>query len=137
MKSRRDFLRHASYASAGMALLNAGARTVQAAQGTWGFQLYTVRDLIPTKPAETLKATFALGYREVEMLRGALDLMPLVKDAGLSAPGTHIEAPIVTGDWAAWTARPDAKGLPKETYTIDSASPTPRSWACVTSRWPT
>ena len=122
MKNRRDFLRHASYASAGMALASLGARPARAAlSGTWGVQLYTVRDLLATKAAETLKAIAALGYREVEMLRPALDLMPLVKEAGLSAPASHIEDPLVTGEWAAWKPMAGAMRLPTESYTLDSA----------------
>ena len=55
MKSRRDFLRHTSYASAGMALASFGARDAQAAlSGTWGVQLYTLRNVLPLKPAESL-----------------------------------------------------------------------------------
>ena len=123
MTNRRDFLRHTSYASAGMALASFGVRPAQAAlSGTWGVQLYTLRNVLPTKPAESLKALSAMGYREVEMLRAGLELMPLAKEAGLTAPSMHIEAPIVTGDWTAWRARPDAeKFLPPTTYGIDAA----------------
>ena len=79
MQTRRDFLRRTSYASASMALASFGARNVQAAlSGQWGVQLYTVREQLPKKPAETLKAIAALGYREVETLRPFLDLMPYV-----------------------------------------------------------
>ena len=54
MQTRRDFLRRTSYASAGMALASFGVRRAEAAlSGTWGVQTYTVRDLLPKKPAET------------------------------------------------------------------------------------
>ena len=90
--------------------------------GDWGVQLYTLRNVLPAKPAETLNALAAMGYKEVEMLRAGLDLMPLVKEAGLNAPSMHIEAPTVTGDWTAWKAMPGAeKFLPPATYGIDAA----------------
>ena len=66
------------------------------------------------------KAIAALGYREVEMLRPNLDLMPLVKEAGLLAPACHIEAPIVTGDWTAWKPVADALPVPAASYGIDA-----------------
>jgi sugar phosphate isomerase/epimerase len=121
MKTRRDFLRRTSYASAGMALASFGARKAEAAlSGSWGVQTYTVRELLPKKPAETFKAIAALGYREVEMLRPNLDLMPMVKEAGLLAPASHIEAPIVTGDWTAWKPVADALPVPAAGYGIDA-----------------
>ncbi|HVQ29208.1 MAG TPA: sugar phosphate isomerase/epimerase [Vicinamibacteria bacterium] len=122
MQTRRDFLRRTSYASAGMALASFGARPAQAAlSGQWGVQLYTVREQLPKKPAETLKAIAALGYREVETLRPFLDLMPYVKEAGLSAPACHIEAPLVTGDWTAWKSMADAMKVPAASFSIDNA----------------
>lgn len=122
MQSRRDFLRHTSYASAGMALASLGARSAQAAlSGAWGVQLYTVRDVLPKKPAETLKAIAALGYREVEMLRPMLEFMPQVREAGLSAPACHIEAPLVTGDWTAWKPMAEMTKLPGEGQGLDGA----------------
>jgi sugar phosphate isomerase/epimerase len=45
---------------------------------------------------------------------------PAALDAGLAIPGMHIEAPIVTGEWAVWRTRPEEE-RPKATYTIDSA----------------
>jgi sugar phosphate isomerase/epimerase len=122
MPDRRDFLRHAGYASAGMALAGLGAPRAHAAlTGAWGVQLYTLRNVLPDKPAETLKALAAIGYREVEALRPMLELMPLVKDAGLTAPAMHVEAPVVTGMWEKWRPAAQAMHLPPETYTVDSA----------------
>lgn len=124
MTTRRDFLRHASTAAAGTALLGMAVRSARAAlTGRYGVQLYTLRNVLPTKPAETMKALYAIGYREVEMLRaGLVSWGPAAKDAGLAVPAMHIEAPVVTGEWAAWRTRPDAdKFLPPPTYTIDSA----------------
>jgi sugar phosphate isomerase/epimerase len=124
MKSRRRFLRQAGSASAGLALSSLEPRRAGAAlSGDWGVQLYTLRNVLPGKPAEVLKAVAAIGYREVEMLRPGLDrLTPLAKEAGLDVPSLHIEAPLVTGDWEPWKARPDAaQFLPEKGYTLDSA----------------
>jgi sugar phosphate isomerase/epimerase len=124
MQSRRDFLRHASHLSAGLAVAGLLPRAAGAELGgAWGVQLYTLRNLLPTRPAETLKAVAALGYREVEMLRPGLEtLTPMAKDVGLAVPAMHIEAPIVTGEWAAWKSTPGAlTSLPAESYGIDAA----------------
>jgi sugar phosphate isomerase/epimerase len=122
--SRREFLEAGMMMAGGMALTGPGARIAQAAvPKVYGVQLYTVRDLLPTKPQETLKAIAAIGYKEVEMLRAALALMPMVAEAGLTAPGMHIEAPIVTGEWAAWeaTAKRYPMPLPAKDYGIEGA----------------
>ena len=60
---RRSFL--ALTASA----LTAHARALQ----TVGVQLYTVRDILPKKPLETLQAIEQIGYREVEVTAQNLD----------------------------------------------------------------
>jgi sugar phosphate isomerase/epimerase len=124
MPDRRHFLRQVSRLSAGLAAAGLLPRGTEAElSGAWGVQLYTLRNLLPTKPAETLKAVAALGYREVEMLRPGLEtLTPLAREAGLAVPALHIEAPIVTGEWAAWKSAPGASAfLPAESYGIDSA----------------
>ena len=36
-------------------------------------QLYTVRTVLPEKPAETLRAIDAIGYREIEGTQGLFD----------------------------------------------------------------
>jgi len=120
MTPRRDFLRRAAAAAAGTTLASLAARSARAALsgGTYGVQLYTLRNVLPTKPAETMKALHAIGYREVEMLRAGLGSWgPAARDAGLAIPGMHIEAPVVTGAWAAWTA----PGSTPPAYTIDDA----------------
>ena len=104
MTKRRDFLRHAATAAVGTAFAGVASRRAHAAlSGSYGVQLYTLRNVLPTKPAETMNALHAIGYREVEMLRAGLASWgPAAKDAGLAVPTMHIEAPIVTGDWTAW-----------------------------------
>ena len=69
-----------------------------------GVQLYTVRDLLAEKAAETFQALAAAGYKHVEHFDvGSLDrLAPLLADAGLAITSTHIKPPYVTGDWSPW-----------------------------------
>jgi sugar phosphate isomerase/epimerase len=60
MLSRRQILRAASLSAA----ISTAARAKKLQ--TLGVQLYTVRTVLPQKPAETLRALDALGYREAE-----------------------------------------------------------------------
>ena len=85
MTSRRQFLQAASIAA-----LSATARAAQLK--AIGVQLYTVRNVLPQKPAETLKAIRAIGYREVEATWAGYDkLRPMVQAAGLNAVSIHID----------------------------------------------
>src|SRR5262249_36123399 len=59
MLSRRRFVQSSTLAALASV---ANARKLQ----TIGVQLYTVRNILPEKPAETLRALDALGYREAE-----------------------------------------------------------------------
>jgi sugar phosphate isomerase/epimerase len=96
--SRRELL---SLLAAG-ALVNTAPVRSQS-KHPWGVQLYTVRDLLGDRAAETLQAIAAIGYKELEILRGDLErVVPLARDLGLSPVSVHIEAPLVTGDWAHW-----------------------------------
>jgi sugar phosphate isomerase/epimerase len=65
-----------------------------------GVALYTVRNSMPTKPAETLKAIAALGYKYVEGAPAAL--APLVSDAGLKQVSDYIPPYLITGNRKAW-----------------------------------
>jgi sugar phosphate isomerase/epimerase len=85
MTSRREFLQ-----AAALAALSTGARAAQLK--SIGVQLYTVRSLMPQKPAETLKAIRAIGYQEIEATWAGFDkIYPMVKDAGLKAVSMHVE----------------------------------------------
>ena len=78
---RRSFL--ALTASA----LTAHARALQ----TVGVQLYTVRDILPKKPLETLQAIEQIGYREVEVTAQNLDaIWPGLQQTSLKAVSAHL-----------------------------------------------
>jgi sugar phosphate isomerase/epimerase len=111
--TRRELLQTAVLAGAGaMTYRSAHA----AAPSALGVQLYTVRDQIGTDPEGTLKAIADIGYREVEVLRGTLErVAPAARRLGLSPISIHVETPLVTGKWDAWSflrgAVPEGYGL--------------------------
>jgi len=85
MTSRRDFLQAAT-----LAALSATARATQLK--AIGVQLYTVRNVLPKKPAETLNAIRAIGYTEIEATWGGYgDIRPMVQAAGLKPVSIHID----------------------------------------------
>ncbi len=91
MTSRRKFLQTSSLAAA------FGA-TLQAKQlRTIGVQLYTVRTVLPQKPAETLKAIDAIGYREAEATFAGLDqIWPALESTHLKPVSIHLDSNLVT-----------------------------------------
>jgi sugar phosphate isomerase/epimerase len=61
-----------------------------------GVQLYTVRTVLPQKPAETLKAIRAIGYTQIEgTLAGFDKLWPDVQASGLKPVSMHLDANLV------------------------------------------
>jgi sugar phosphate isomerase/epimerase len=85
MTSRRDFL-----GAATLAALSASARAAQLK--AIGVQLYTVRGVLPQKPAETLNAIRAIGYQEIEATWAGFDkLWPMVQASGLKAVSMHVD----------------------------------------------
>jgi sugar phosphate isomerase/epimerase len=91
MVSRRSFLRAGSSAAALCAF--GRARQLQAI----GVQLYTVRNVLPEKPAETLRAIEAIGYREVEATFATLDaIWPSLKATSLKPVSMHLDSKDVT-----------------------------------------
>jgi sugar phosphate isomerase/epimerase len=85
MTSRREFLQAAAFAA-----LSATARAARLQ--AIGVQLYTVRDVLPQKPAEVLNAIRAIGYREIEATWADYDkIRPMVEASGLKAPSMHID----------------------------------------------
>lgn len=87
MFSRREFLQCASLAAA-LPAVRLAARQLQSI----GVQLYTVRSVLPQKPAETLHAIEAIGYREIEATYGGLDrLWPAVQATHLKPVSVHLD----------------------------------------------
>jgi len=91
MTLRREFLQASSLAAA----LNAVARTKQL--HSIGVQLYTVRSVLPQKPAETLTAIRAIGYQEIEATYTGLDkIWPAIQSSGLKPVSIHLDSTMVT-----------------------------------------
>jgi sugar phosphate isomerase/epimerase len=91
MTSRREFLQATSLATA----IGASGRAAQLK--TLGVQLYTVRDVLPRKPKETLDAIRAIGYQEVEATYAGLDaLWPVLEASGLKPVSIHLDSTSVT-----------------------------------------
>jgi sugar phosphate isomerase/epimerase len=92
MTSRRRFLQATALAS-----LSTASRAAQLP--SIGVQLYTVRGVLPQKPAETLNAIRAMGYREIEATFAGFDkLWPLVQASGLKAVSMHVDNQLMTKD---------------------------------------
>src|SRR5579871_5977441 len=90
MLSRRRFL-HASSLAAALGP-SARAKKLQAI----GVQLYTVRTILPDKPAETLRAIDAMGYREAEGNMADLGkIVPALQGLHLKLVSAHIDAQLV------------------------------------------
>jgi sugar phosphate isomerase/epimerase len=66
-----------------------------------GVQLYTVRSILPQKPAETLKAIEEMGYREVEAVYGGLEkIWPDLKKTSMKPVSVHLDTALFTRDAA-------------------------------------
>src|ERR1051326_5665827 len=91
MTSRRGFLQAGSLA----AILTG---TVPAKHlRSIGVQLYTVRGVLPQKPAETLNAIHAIGYQEIEATYAGLDkIWPAIQASGLKPVSIHLDSTMVT-----------------------------------------
>jgi sugar phosphate isomerase/epimerase len=90
MTSRRSFIKAATFAA-----VATGARAAQLK--TIGVQLYTVRNIMPQKPAETLQAIREIGYQEVEATWDGFEkIFPLVREAGLKAACMHVDNRLMT-----------------------------------------
>jgi sugar phosphate isomerase/epimerase len=90
MTSRRDFLGAAAFAA-----LSTGARAARLK--AIGVQLYTVRDVLPKKPADTLNAIRAIGYQEIEATFADFGrIWPMVQASGLKAVSMHVDNKLFT-----------------------------------------
>ena len=92
--------------NAGKSLLTGLAGTTALSAATrrpLGFQLYTVRRLIPDHARETLQRVADIGYREIESSRADnAVVVPLCREFGLRTVSTHVDTPLITGNWGAW-----------------------------------
>ena len=90
MTSRRTFVKSGALAAA-------LARFGSAEQlKNIGAQLYTVRGVLPQKPAETLKAIRAIGYDQIEATLADFDkIWPSVQTSGLQPVSMHLDANLV------------------------------------------
>lgn len=62
-----------------------------------GVQLYTVRNILPKKPEETLKAIEAIGYREVEATLDNLDrIWPALQATKLKPVSLHLDSGLIS-----------------------------------------
>jgi sugar phosphate isomerase/epimerase len=87
MLTRREILKSVSLAAA-LPAARLAARQLQSI----GVQLYTVRSVLPQKPAETLNAIEAIGYREIEATYGGLDLIwPVIRTTHLKPVSVHLD----------------------------------------------
>jgi sugar phosphate isomerase/epimerase len=91
MTSRREFLQAGSLAGA----LGATVRAEQLR--AIGVQLYTVRNVLPDKPAETLRAIDAIGYRESEATFAGLDrIWSALQATRLKPVSVHLDSALIT-----------------------------------------
>lgn len=105
MPTRREVLQGIGMAAAAAALpawrWPAGADKL----GKLGVQLYTVRDALKANFDGTLDQVAAIGYQEVEfagyMGRTPAQVKASLKQAGLTAPATHLALETLENDWAA------------------------------------
>jgi sugar phosphate isomerase/epimerase len=104
-----------SVAGAGHMLLGASDADArrQARKGSWGVQLYTVRDQIAKDPAAALQALARIGYTELEILQPTLPVVaPIAKQLGLSIVAAHLDMPTAKGEGlAAFIAQAKAHGV--------------------------
>ncbi len=70
----------------------AGVRCEAAALRSVGVQLYTVRNILPKAPLETLRAIESIGYKEVEATAAGLDqIWPALKQTKLQPVSVHLD----------------------------------------------
>ena len=83
--------------------LAAGSVLCAATKKPLGFQLYTIRKVLPSHAREALQRVAQIGYREVESIRSFNPVvLPLCKEFGIQAVSCHYDTPLVTGNFDAW-----------------------------------
>lgn len=85
--------RRAFLASVAASTVPSFARTLK----TVGVQLYTLRDVLPGKPLETLKALEQIGFTEAEVIGGSLSAVwPSLKQTKLRPVSIHLDTALFT-----------------------------------------
>lgn len=112
--SRRSFLATAAGIPAAAGLARAAVE--EHSLKTIGVQLYTVRNVLPKKPQETLEELDRMGYREAEMTPGDLDkIWPSLKQTRLKPLSLHLDtglfAPEKAGELGALIADAKKRGF--------------------------
>lgn len=94
---RRDFLKHSALGVATLALPSWSLPAYSAPAELKivpGLQLYTLRDLMATSVADTLKLVSGVGYTQVEFAgyfdHSARQIKSIIDGEGLSAPSCHL-----------------------------------------------
>jgi len=83
--------------------LAAGSALSGATKQPLGFQLYTIRKVLPAQAREALERVAHTGYREIESIRSFNPVvLPLCKEFGIQAVSCHYDTPLVTGNFDAW-----------------------------------
>ena len=83
--------------------LTAGSVLSAATKEPLGFQLYTIRKVLPGHAREALQRLAHIGYREIESIRSFNPVvLPLCKEFGIQTVSCHYDTPLVTGNFDAW-----------------------------------
>ena len=113
MKSRRDFIKTASIATAGgliipqMACQSSASKNVAGENKTIGIQIYTVRDQISEDLEGTLQKVAEIGYKNIEaygygnrMILGKTptEFRNLVEGLGMKMPSSHTVTELSSGE---------------------------------------
>ena len=99
---RRDFIRTSAAAGMGIPLIApAFGKVYNPYIDQIGLQLYTVRNLMADDPQGTLRAIKEAGYAQVEGGDPATygELLPMIKDAGLTSQSIFFPGSYITGRW--------------------------------------
>lgn len=66
----------------------------------YGAQLYTLRAAIEKDPETAIRRLAEIGYRQVEIIRRQLEVLPILRKHSLVPVSCHLESAMVTGKWA-------------------------------------
>lgn len=103
MLTRRGFLETLGGAAAGatLGIRNAWSEELPAWPGPIGLELYTVRDIFPKEPLQTLEKVAAIGYQLVEISPGIqpASLVANLRAAHLIAPSGYFQQAKTLDEW--------------------------------------